>query len=38
MEVIIGIVFVVFILVRTLLGKDADDDGPKGPPWTRGLK
>ena len=38
MEILIGIIFIVFVLVRTLLGKDDDYDGPKGPPWTRDLK
>ncbi len=30
---IIGIIFIVFVLVRALLGKD--DSDTSGPPWTR---
>ena len=30
--------FIAFVLIRTILGKDKDDDPPKGPPWTSQLK
>lgn len=31
-ETIIGIIFVVFVIARVLLGKE-DGGGPSGPPW-----
>lgn len=34
MEALIGIIFVVLIVARALLGKD-DSRGPKGPPWAQ---
>lgn len=34
MEGVIGIIFIVFILARVLLGKE-DSSGPKGPPWSQ---
>lgn len=33
MEALIGIIFVVLIVARALLGKD--DSGASGPPWTQ---
>ena len=34
MEALIGIIFVVLIVARALLGKD-DSGVPKGPPWAQ---
>lgn len=32
MEGLIGTIFIIFVVVRVLLGKE-DTSGPAGPPW-----